>query len=386
VQKSAVARGDWLADARALTASTRLDAHMRLLADGGVRLKSWSAVHVHVGTAHRVARVVLLASAALSAGEEGRVQLVFDSPICAVPGDRFIVRDAQGRRTIGGGRVLDPCAPARRRRSAERGAFLAALERMLAGEGIGGLLESAPYGVTLATLVRLSGRPPQALSLPSTALTIDAEGECFVMPRVRWQALRAGVMSALGRFHAQVPDEPGPDAGRLRRVSFADMPAPLWRVLLAELAREQRLLRNGAWLHLPEHRVTLSESDQVLVRKLKPLISAGRFDPPWVRELAAALREPEERVRAVLRKQVAQGDVYQVVRDLFYDRERIAELAAIVGTCNREHGEVNAARFRDALGLGRKRAIQILEFFDRVGYTRRVQDAHVLRPDAAWHG
>ncbi len=42
------------------------------------------------------------------------------------------------------------------------------------------------------------------------------------------------------------------------------------------------------------------------------------------------------------------------------------------------------ARFRDTLGLGRKRAIQILEFFDRVGYTRRVRDAHVLRPDGAW--
>ncbi|XOT98752.1 SelB C-terminal domain-containing protein [Alcaligenes pakistanensis] len=40
---------------------------------------------------------------------------------------------------------------------------------------------------------------------------------------------------------------------------------------------------------------------------------------------------------------------------------------------------VSAAQFRDATGLGRKRAIQILEFFDRMGYTRRVRDRHVLR-------
>jgi selenocysteine-specific elongation factor len=45
---------------------------------------------------------------------------------------------------------------------------------------------------------------------------------------------------------------------------------------------------------------------------------------------------------------------------------------------------VSAARFRDAVGLGRKRAIQILEFFDRVGYTRRVRDAHVLRAESPW--
>jgi selenocysteine-specific elongation factor len=50
-----------------------------------------------------------------------------------------------------------------------------------------------------------------------------------------------------------------------------------------------------------------------------------------------------------------------------------------------EHGAVDAARYRDALGLGRKRTIQILEFFDRVGYTRRVKDSHVLRHDSGWH-
>ncbi len=49
-----------------------------------------------------------------------------------------------------------------------------------------------------------------------------------------------------------------------------------------------------------------------------------------------------------------------------------------------EHGAVDAARYRDALGLGRKRTIQILEFFDRIGYTRRVKDSHVLRPDRGW--
>jgi selenocysteine-specific elongation factor len=87
----------------------------------------------------------------------------------------------------------------------------------------------------------------------------------------------------------------------------------------------------------------------------------------------------------VLRKSVAQGTVYQVVRDLFYDRDSIGELASIVARLVHENGVLDAARYRDALGLGRKRTIQILEFFDRVGYTRRVRDSHVLRSDSGWH-
>ena len=56
----------------------------------------------------------------------------------------------------------------------------------------------------------------------------------------------------------------------------------------------------------------------------------------------------------------------------------VAQLAR--GVAGRD-GEVKAASFRDATGLGRKRAIQILEYFDRVGLLRRVQDSHRLRTD-----
>ena len=57
------------------------------------------------------------------------------------------------------------------------------------------------------------------------------------------------------------------------------------------------------------------------------------------------------------------------------------DFAAILNANHRAHGAVHAARFRDSVGLGRKRAIQILEFFDRVGFTRRTRDDHRIRGD-----
>ena len=44
-----------------------------------------------------------------------------------------------------------------------------------------------------------------------------------------------------------------------------------------------------------------------------------------------------------------------------------------------DSGDVDAARFRDAIGVGRKLAIQILEFFDRSGFLRRQGNRHLLR-------
>jgi selenocysteine-specific elongation factor len=391
IETSAVSRGDWLADPRAFAPATRIDVRLQLLSAGGIgsstgsgtmRLTSWAPLHVHLGTGHRVAHVVPLES--VPTGESARVQLVFDRPICATPGDRFIVRDAQAIHTVGGGVVLDPFAPSRKRRSPERLRRLDALQRLVAGEGVTPLLEHAPHGLNLSELLRLTCLPPEQLSLPPQVVTIHCGQECFVLHPSHWSALRDRATSALRAFHAQAPDEPGPDVGRLRRIALPDLSDAVWRALIQVLVDERLVLRSGPWLHLPEHTVALSEDDQALARKLQPMIATGRFNPPWVRDLAAASHEPEERVRQVLRKSVTQGAVYQVVRDLFYDRECIGELARIITQLAQQHGAVDAARYRDALGLGRKRTIQILEFFDRVGYTRRVRDSHVLRPDSGW--
>ena len=190
VDKDAIARGDWLADPRLFVPTTRIDARLRLLADSGVRLVSWAPLHVHLGTTHRVAHVVLLESERQSAGEAARVQLVFDAAVCAAPGDRFILRDAQAAHTVGGGVVLDPYAPSRRRRSPERLGQLDALERLVEGQGLAPLLQQARYGVPMTALVRLTGFAPDRVPLPADALVIEAGPERFVfMPRL-WLELR----------------------------------------------------------------------------------------------------------------------------------------------------------------------------------------------------
>jgi selenocysteine-specific elongation factor len=384
VEKTALARGDWLADPRALVPSTRLDVHLRRLADGKV-LANRTLLHIHIGTAHRVAHMVCLEGNELEAGASARVQLVFDAPICASPGDAFIARDAQALHTLGGGAVIDPCAPARRRRSPERAALLDSIERLLAGEGVEPLLRNAPQGIEMRELVRLCGRAPERISLPAQARVVDAAGQRFVFLEPQWLALCERAVGALRTFHAEQPDEPGIDRGRLRRMTLPTLADAAWRAVIDDLVQRQAVQRSGHWLHLPEHRITWDERELELAQKLRSAIAAGRFDPPWVRDLARSVRAPDEEVRAVLRKCVVQGGVYQIVRDLYYDRDCVRTLARMMKGLVDEHGAVEAAHFRDAIGIGRKRTIQILEFFDRVGYTRRTRNARVLRVDSSWH-
>ena len=378
VDKSDIVRGDWLADPRAFAPSPRVDVHLHLL-ESATALRNWSPVHVHLGAAHALAHVVPLDADVIAPGASARAQLVFEAPICAASGDRLIVRDAQARHTLGGGRVLDADAPARKRRSAERKRYLSAIENWLSGQGIDALLRGAPFGLAIADLERITATPARALALPVDTHSLQTKPDRWLLAESRWQTLRERALAALGDFHEKSPEEPGVEITRLRRIAAPMMPEVPWRALIEELIFEQRVARKGPWLHLPEHHLVMSADETSLAGVLTPLIAAGGYVPPWVRDLASNVAASENGVRQTLRKLAAQGDLHQVVHDLFYTAERVRELAAVIAQLAGEHGEIAAAAFRDRIGVGRKRAIQILEFFDRVGYTRRVHDAHRLR-------
>jgi selenocysteine-specific elongation factor len=386
IEKDAIARGDWIVDARLRETSLRIDTELTLLSDAGTSLAHWAPLHVHLGTTHQVAHVALLDGEALSAGGTARVQLVFDKPVCALPGDRFIVRNAQANRTIGGGRVLDPFGPARKRRTPERRAWLDALAAMLESRRIDGLLREAPYGLKRSLVEHLSGMPAASLALPDGTRAVPLSGDdTLFIAASHWDDLQRRLIDALTAYHERSPDEQGPDTARLRRIAAPLVSDALWRALVDSAVEEATIARSGPWLHLPAHAVTLDAAERALADVLLAAIAQGRFDPPWVRDLAKAHDVDEERARRLLRKLARQGEVFQVVRDLFYHRDAIRELARLVASEAAKHdGGLGAAPFRDASALGRKRAIQVLEFFDRVGYTRFHRDLHVLRVDSRW--
>ena len=384
IEREAIARGDWIADARAMRPSSRIDVRLRLIAGARVSLVDWTPLHVHVATAHRLAHAVPLGEPAVDGSQ--RAQLVFDAPVCASGGDRFVVRDAQARATVGGGVVIDPQAPARRRRGVARLATLDAIERLLAGEGIAPLLRESACGIPLDEIERRIGHPLSAANLPEGVHRLGTASPVLLIDAARWQALRTRVAATLAAHHAAAPDEPGVDRGRLRRMALPDVGEDAWRALVAELLRDGVLACRGPWLHLPAHRVELSADERALVARIEPLLLEGGNDPPWVRDLAVRLDAREDDVRRALRKCAAEGRVHQVVRDLFYPDAGMRALADVARDLVARHGNIGAATFRDAVGLGRKRAIQVLEFFDRAGYTLRVRDLRVLRADAVWGG
>ena len=176
---------------------------------------------------------------------------------------------------------------------------------------------------------------------------------------------------------------------RLRRLTLPTLERETFAAVLGELAGEGAIAQTGAWLHLPQHRVQLAPGDRDLWHTLQPLLAAERYNPPRVRDVAKTTGIAEDRIRSLFKRVARIGEAFPVAHDHYFTAEAVAELAQQVADLANRDGTVRAATLRDAIGGGRKVAIQILEFFDRIGYTRRVRDHHVLRGAAgrsAWFG
>lgn len=388
LERSDIERGDWVVDPRIHAPSRRLDGELRLLPGEARPLRHWTPVHFHLGAADVPGRIALLEGESLAPGGAMLVQAVLDRPLCGLAGDRFVIRDQSATRTLGGGRVIDVFPPARYRRTPERKAVLRALALASPAEALAGVLAQSPAGADLGRFrLNRNLRHDELAPVLDTSLRVVEDGEGHVaFSRERWGALRQTVLDKLARFHQQEPDSPGPDRERLRRIAVPQLGPSAFFALSDELLREKQIAKAGPWLHLPQHKVSLSPAETALWQRVAPLLERRPFEPPRVRDIARALDLEEDRVRRLLKRVAAMGDAYRVAHDHYFGREAVAEMAGILRAAAEQEGEVRAAAFRDRIGTGRKLAIQILEFFDRIGLTRRVGDGHRLRRSQAPDG
>lgn len=378
-----VHRGDWLLPPDLHAPTTRIDIDLHLLPGETRALMHWSPVHVHLGAQDVTGRVALLEGERLAPGERAFAQLVLNAPSHAVHGDRLVLRDQSAQRTLGGGRVLDPFAPARNRRSPERIEQLRALQGEDLEAALPTLLAHASNGLDPAVLARQFNRPRDGWLLPGGVVEVATRLGPRLFAEARWKDLQQELLDALQRFHTEQPDELGPDRDRLRRYALPQLERPVFIALLESLLADKRIDSSGPWLHLPDHRVQLVEADERLRERLWPLLLAGAFDPPWVRDLARELKTQEGDVRLLLRKLARLSQLHQVVKDLFYPDETVRTLAQHALQLRDETGLIRAAAFRDRIGIGRKRCIQLLEYFDRIGFTRRFGNERRIRDDSA---
>jgi selenocysteine-specific elongation factor len=368
VGKDELRRGDTVGTPGALHVTHMLDARLRLV--GSARpIANRVRVHLHLGTAEVLARIVLLESETLRAGEESLVQLRLESPVVAEKEDLFVVRSYSPVTTIGGGRVIDP-RPKRHKRMREE--VLEALEVLEVGEPSEVLLHlvdgAGIEGMSRGDLEGRAGGAGESLgALLADGRLVEVAGR--VLTAERHAELKSEVIEFLGEFAAGSPLEWGMSGEELRGKLARDMDRGVLDAAIRDLEGEGKASRRGNLVRAGGADVALSESQSRLASEIESRLLAAGPNPPTLDELRDELGGGE--FDAIVKLMAETGRIVKVTSTLLFHPDVVEEIRKAVVRHFETERELGVPAFKDMVGVTRKFAIPLLEHFDREGVTVR---------------
>ena len=384
IEKDHIKRGDWILAEPVHMPTARLDVRLKLLPSEQRALRHWTPVHVHVASAERTGRIALPTEAPIEPGGEALAQIVLDTPLGALHGDRFVIRDQSALRTMGGGAVIDPFPPRRGARMPERLRLLAAMDHDEPATALAMQIEVAANGVDIAHFSRarnLTDAEAAALVSSLSIVVVKSGTSQFALAASSWADLKADIVAQLATYQETHQDSPGATIHELMR-QFKD---PRRRILAREvvtvLAETGELRRAGQLLSLPGHEIKLSDSDEALWLQIEEALQAAGLDQPRVAMLAATLELEPAALQPVLERLGRIGRLRRVSKAYFLLPAILDQLAAAAKQTAETHPQhlLTVGRLRDATNISRHIVMPLLEYFDKVGMTRRIKDGRQIR-------
>ncbi len=387
VKKSDVNRGDVLAAPGSLKNSLMVDAAVEMFEDTARTLLDGSRVHFYCGSSESLAKVVLMDREFLDKGSHGYAQLRLETPVAVKKGDRFIIRFYSPVESIGGGVVLDAC-PVKHKRNdksviadmkiRETGSLkdILAVEAKEAGQNLIALKTAA---------VRLSS---SLADVTKASEELEEEGLLHRMTgfdgayihRDYIERVKESAENILKAYHDENPLSVGMDReefrSRLIRSHRIGEPKTA-EAMISMLAGDGKLKISEVSVALADFDVKYTPEHLKMREEIIGTYKSAGYEMPKTEDVTAAFKDGVS-AGHIIEALCAEGILARISYQYCLDREKYNDAACIVKSEIASKGEITLAEFRDAIGVSRKFAVEILEHFDKVKLTKKVGDSRVL--------
>ena len=360
-----LARGDWIVAESTAGTTRHATLELGVVKDFPRSARHWAPVHVYVATSHTQGRISLLDPSPIKPGATAAADLVLQEPAHMKVGDRLILRDQDLDRTLGGGTLIDVAAPRGRRRAPERLERIDALRRTSTGDALAALARrDAVHADTFRRDWNLTANAMRELVQREGLLE---QGDEIVHPELA-RATERAVVDTLAKHHETERESGGMPLEPLADALGAS--TTITRIALDKLTASGEVRAQSGSYALAEHSAEIPRALATLFDRVESLLDSEQ--PPSLGDVAKRLRTPLPALERDMRALDALGLCRRVSPNRYFLNARLRAMADVALGLPESF---TVRQFRDATGMGRNVVIEVLEHFDRKGFTRRVGDS-----------
>ncbi len=382
VDKADLKRGDTLAKPGSMLLSQQMDVQLSMLKHAPYPKKNDSLLHFHHGSRELVCKCVLLGRDTLEAGETGFAQLRFTEPVAAKNGDHFVVRFFSPTVTVGGGVLLN-VAPQRHKRNDPK--ILEGLAARASGSSerqvVQALRDAGVSMLKRAELAKAAGLTEGELDEPLAQLldegrAVDLGGRYMDHDAV--EGLWDKTVQLLSAYHKAQPLQPGMNRGEFRGKLLPKAPAASVDALVDYLAQHRGLRLEGPTIALPDFQVVWNSFYTELRRQIDGIYGKAGLTTDNLDDILAGFGKKQDGARQVVQRLLYDGDLVALTPQILVCRAAYDHALQTLYGLFEGKPELTLGEARDALGVSRKYALALLEYWDSAGITRKTGDLRIL--------
>ena len=358
-------RGTVIAEPNWVNSTETLIAHVTMIVDTKWKLKNRQRVHLHIGTAEVIAKVMMIEKV-LEAGQNGNVLFILEKPAAVIMDAQFIIRSFSPMETIGGCLVLDP-NPTSNKSSLKKWTKMISESQ---GERLKQFVEyfwkSPKSAGNWARDFHISEK--QIKFLIKDESIFNEKGFLFTskMQDDSIDLLR----SILQNFHEDNPYVKSLSQVRVKEISGFSIN---WLSFLLEKISNELIYSEGGYA-LKSHAIVLSDFDKRLAVTLEKTIRDANFGLLTADQIPL---ENPKKIIEILHILKDQGTIVALAHGLWIHVEVLDKLKNELSTYFSSKPKMKVADFKNITSTSRKTAIPLLEYCDKEGLTERDGDVRL---------
>lgn len=381
-----VRRGDIIASVNSLTPSFIIDCKLNYLKSNEKVLKNNQRIKVYHGTSEIIGRVSILDKEEVIPGEEAYIQIRLEEEIACKREDKFVIRNYSPMVTLGGGTIIEPLGKKTKRYNEsyineliikEKGENEEILEKLIEG-----LSNTFPKKEDLLKYFAISeeefNSQIKVILENKKVFNISLDNQEVYIHNNFLQDKLNKMFQELESFHDINHLRMGMDKEELKSKIFKQGVKPkIYDYILSYGIEEDLIRKNDNYISLKEFSIKYTEvqntiRDYIIIEYKKEL-----FNPPKYNDLLK-LEKSTQDFEKIYNLLIESGDLVKLPEEVILSIEAVDKAKDKLISYIKENGNINVGSLRDELKTNRKVAVALLEYFDEIKLTKRVENTRIL--------